>query len=130
MQTPGLGHIVLTVSDIDRSRIFYGDLLGFEVQDINYKSGTMLLGFSFTVGGVSFWIVNHDQTPANDAFSEFRIGLDHLGFKATNEAELQAMADKLLQAGVNTKGMETFPTGNKYVTFRDPDNIQLEYWLD
>jgi hypothetical protein len=36
------------------------------------------------------------------------------------------MADKLIKAGVNTKGMETFVTGNKYVSFRDPDNIQLE----
>ena len=130
MQTPGLGHIVLTVSDMDRSQKFYGDLLGFEIQDINYKSGTMLLGFSFTVGGISFWIVKHDQTPSGDRFSEFRIGLDHLGFKATNEAELQAMADKLIKAGVNTKGVETFATGNKYVSFRDPDNIQLEFWLD
>jgi hypothetical protein len=26
--------------------------------------------------------------------------------------------------------VETFSTGNRYVAFRDPDNIQLEYWLD
>jgi hypothetical protein len=40
------------------------------------------------------------------------------------------MADKLLLAGVETKGVEQFVhTGHSYVAFRDPDNIQLEYWL-
>jgi hypothetical protein len=31
---------------------------------------------------------------------------------------------------VETRGVEQFAhTGNWYVAFRDPDNIQLEYWL-
>ena len=130
MQTPGLSHVILTVSDFDRSRKFYGDLLGFPLQDVNYESDTMSISFFFALGGLTIWFVKHKATPANDRFSETRIGLDHLAFKATNEAELKAMADKLIAAGVNTKGMETFPTGNKYMAFRDPDNIQLEYWMD
>jgi glyoxylase I family protein len=127
MQTPGLSHIILTVSDLDRSRKFYNDLLGFQVQDIQFEGGRM---FFFTVGGVSIWFLVHKQTPPGDRFSEFRIGLDHLSFKATTEDELKAMADKLIAAGVDTKGVETFFSGNKYIAFRDPDNIQLEYWLD
>ncbi|HEX2906756.1 MAG TPA: VOC family protein [Phototrophicaceae bacterium] len=127
MQTPGLSHVILTVTDLERSRKFYGDLLGFAIQDVHFEGGSM---FFFTVGGVSVWFLVHAQTPPGDLFSEFRVGLDHLAFKATTETELQAMAAKLLAAGVNTKGVETFFTGNKYVAFRDPDNIQLEYWLD
>ncbi len=127
MQTPGLGHVALTVSDLDRARKFYGDLLGFEIKDVAFENHKM---FYFVTGGVSFWFLPHEQVPPGDRFSEFRVGLDHLSFKATNEAELQAMADKLLAAGVDTKGMETYFTGNKYIAFRDPDNIQLEYWLD
>jgi catechol 2,3-dioxygenase-like lactoylglutathione lyase family enzyme len=127
MQTPGLHHVVLTVSNFDRTQAFYRDLLGFDVQRVDYEGGSLMY---FTVGGVSIYFLKHAQTPPEDAFSEFRLGLDHLGFKATNEEELQAMADKLVAAGVNTKGVETFATGNKYMSFRDPDNIQLEYWLD
>jgi glyoxylase I family protein len=127
MQTPGLSHVILTVSDLDRSRAFYGDLLGFQMQEIKFEGGRM---FFFVVGGVAIWFLTHPQIPKGDCFSEFRIGLDHLAFKATNEAELKVMADKLIAAGVNTKGVETFVSGNKYVAFRDPDNIQLEYWLD
>ncbi len=127
MQTPGLSHIILTVSDLARSRKFYGDLLGFQIQDINFEGGSM---FFFVVGGVGIWVLTHKQTPPGDRFSEFRLGLDHLAFKAPDEAALKALADKLIAAGVDTKGVETFFSGNKYVAFRDPDNIQLEYWLD
>jgi glyoxylase I family protein len=127
MQTPGLHHVVLTVSSFDRTQAFYRDLLGFDVQRVDYEGGSVMY---FTVGDVSIYFVKHAETPPEDAFSEIRLGLDHLSFKATNEAELQALADKLVAAGVNTKGMETFATGNKYMAFRDPDNIQLEYWLD
>jgi glyoxylase I family protein len=127
MKTPGVSHIVLTVSDLARSRKFYSEVLGFEIKDIHFEGGSMFYCF---VGDVSIWFVQHKQIPPGDRFTEFRVGLDHLSFKATNERELQAMAEKLIAAGVNTKGMETFATGNKYIAFRDPDNIQLEYWLD
>lgn len=127
MQTPGISHVILTVSNLERSRKFYGELLGFEIQDVKFEGGSL---FFFMVGGVAIWVLTHAETPPDDRFSEFRIGLDHLSFKATNELELQAMADKLIAAGVNTKGVETYFTGNKYIAFRDPDNIQLEYWQD
>ncbi len=126
MQTPGLNHVILTVSDLERSRAFYGDLLGFE---INYMPEYHI--FNFVCGGVGFWFMTHQETPPGDRFSEFRIGLDHLSFTAPSREALQALADKLIAAGVDTKGVETFaPTGNLYMAFRDPDNIQLEYWLE
>jgi glyoxylase I family protein len=127
VKTPGLSHIILTVSDFDKTRKFYGDLLGFTIHEVPIPGSTLLY---FEIGDASVWFFRHDQTPQGDRFSEFRIGLDHLAFKATNVPELQAMADKLIAAGVDTKGVETFPTGHKYIAFRDPDNIQLEYWLD
>ena len=64
-----------------------------------------------------------------DRFNEFRIGLDHLAFSAPSEEALHAFAARLLAAGVETQGVEKYFTGNLYVAFRDPDNIQWEYWL-
>ena len=127
MDTPGINHIILTVTDVKRARAFYGGVLGFDVQgdeaDANY--------FFFSVGGVSIWVISHENTPGDDRFSEFRVGLDHLSFTAPSEEALNALAEKLKAAGVNTKGVEVFaPSGNKYIAFRDPDNIQLEYWLN
>ncbi len=133
MQTSGLDHVNLSVSDLVRSRQFYAEVLGFEVIDLpaDYANPLFAGAFFFIAGGVEFFLMRHPQTPSGDRFSEFRVGLDHLSFKAPDEAALRALAERLVQAGVETKGVETFhPSGKKYVSFRDPDNIQLEYWLD
>ena len=122
MQTPGLDHIIMTVSDIARAREFYGGMLSFELKDIPD-------GFYFGAGDVAFFFYAPHKSPPDDRFDEFRIGLDHLAFAAPNEEALHALADKLIGAGVATKGVEVYFTGHKYVAFRDPDNIQLEYWL-
>jgi catechol 2,3-dioxygenase-like lactoylglutathione lyase family enzyme len=127
MQTPGLNHVILTISNPERSRAFYGDLLGFQVRVIEADPEK---SFFFSCGGVQFFFFPSQQPAANDRFSEFRIGLDHLSFAAPSMESLHELADKLTAAGVDTKGVEQFaPTGNWYVAFRDPDNIQLEYWL-
>lgn len=122
METTGLNHIIMTIKDVKISQEFYGDLLGFDVKNIAD-------GFFFMTGGVAIFFFSPRQPIPQDRFNEFRIGLDHLAFTAPSESALEALAEKLLAAGVQTKGVETYHTGNKYVAFRDPDNIQLEYWL-
>ncbi len=122
METSGLNHVILTISDVKRTHEFYGGLLEFELKDIQD-------GFYFVSGGVAFFFFPSSKPLPSDRFSEFRIGLDHLAFTAPSETALHTLADKLIAAGVDTKGVEVYFTGNKYVAFRDPDNIQLEYWL-
>ena len=127
MQTSGLNHVILTVSNTERSRAFYGDLLGFSIIVIEEDPDK---SFLFTSGGVQFFFFPSRQPVQNDRFSEFRIGLDHLSLTAPSKEALQGLANQLIAAGVDTKGVEQFQhTGNWYVAFRDPDNIQLEYWL-
>jgi glyoxylase I family protein len=128
MDTPGINHVILTVSNLDRSRAFYRDVLGFEVHDIPPEFGSMCY-FSLNDQS-SVWLLTHDQTPSGDRFSEFRVGLDHLAFTAPNKEALHALADKLIAAGVDTKGVELFHGKWLYCAFRDPDNIQLEYWMN
>jgi catechol 2,3-dioxygenase-like lactoylglutathione lyase family enzyme len=122
METSGLNHIIMTIKDPKVSQAFYRELLGFEITSIAD-------GFFFTSGGVTIFFFPSNQPLPDDRFSEFRIGLDHLSFTAPSELALQSLAEKLQAAGVETKGVETYHTGNRYVAFRDPDNIQLEYWL-
>ncbi len=132
MQTSSVNHIVLTVSNLDRARQFYGDLLGFDLKTLPTGFPGIFAGAHyFRVGSVEFFIVAHPEGAAGDRFSESRIGLDHISFTAPDEAALHTLTDQLKAAGIPTNGVETFaPSGNLYVSFRDPDNIQLEYWLD
>ena len=127
MDTPGINHVILTVTDLERSTHFYREVLGFDVQAIPPEYGRLAY---FAVGSGSVWLVQHDQTPPGDRFSEFRVGLDHLAFTAPSLDALHALADTLIAAGVDTQGVELFHGKWHYVAFRDPDNIQLEYWLD
>lgn len=128
MRTTGLSYIIFTVGDVERSRAFYEQVLGFHVENISEGGFN---GFSFGVGDVWLFFGPSRQSQPDDRFSEFRIGLDHLAFVAPDRAALDELVDTLRAAGVPTNGVETFaPTGNLYVAFRDPDNIQLEYWLN
>jgi glyoxylase I family protein len=122
METSGLNHIIMTIKDVKISQAFYNDLLGFETKNIAD-------GFFFMTGGIAVFFFASNHPIPDDRFNEFRIGLDHLSFTAPSEAALHSLAEHLQAVGVQTQGVETYYTGNKYVAFRDPDNIQLEYWL-
>ena len=126
METAGLDHIDVTVSNLEQSRRFYGDLLGFELHTFpdDYPNKLFAGTFFFVAGGVEIGFIVHHETPEGDRFAETRIGLDHLSFKAPNEAALHALAEKLITAGVPTQGVETYAAANKkYVSFRDPTVI-------
>jgi glyoxylase I family protein len=128
MQTSGLNHVVLTVSDPAKSAAFYGDVLGFPINDMPGIPGG---GFYIEAGPTWIFFFGSRQPQPGDRFNEFRIGLDHLSFTAPSREALDQLAATLKAAGVETQGVELFgPSGNWYVAFRDPDNIQLEYWLN
>ena len=73
-------------------------------------------------------LVHHRANPG-DPFSEFRTGLDHLEFFVAQRADLDDWVERLDALGVEHSGI-TQPsyTPNAMLTFRDPDNIQLEFF--
>lgn len=124
IESTGIHHITLRVGDLGRSRAFYEDVLGFDVQapapDLNFfQVGQTLIALRPPLEG----------TPAGDRFSEFRIGLDHLAFAVPGRTELEKAVKSLQAAGVDTEGVEVDPLLSKeYVCFRDPDNVQWEFY--
>ncbi|MBZ0278312.1 MAG: VOC family protein [Anaerolineae bacterium] len=126
-----LDHVILTVSDLERSRRFYRDILEFDVRDLPTDIEGLFAGtFFIDTGNAHIFFLQHAQTPPGDRFNELRIGLDHLAFSAPDEAALHALVERLKAANVPCTDVKVFElTGNQYVVFRDPDNIQLEYWL-
>lgn len=124
MKATGVHHIVMTVSDVERSSAFYKDVLEFDVNMIGNG------GAYFAAGDVLCFMYPARTPLPDDRFSEERVGLDHLSFTMPTREGLDEMAAKLMSAGVDTKGVEQFaPTGDYYIALRDPDNIQLEFWL-
>ncbi len=125
MATGPIHHLRLTVSDVDRSRAFYTEVVGFEfVMDL--PSGVFLSNGAVGLGlGPS---PAPDRAPAGDQFDEARIGLDHLSFGVADRAELERA--KLLLAERGMPHGEITDLGDAFglyvLAFRDPDNIQLE----
>jgi catechol 2,3-dioxygenase-like lactoylglutathione lyase family enzyme len=72
--------------------------------------------------GVSIGLLQHASN-LGETFSEFGTGLDHVEFEVTSFAELDAWRDQLDKFGVAHSG--AWP---HIVSFRDPDNIQLEFF--
>ena len=56
-----------------------------------------------------------------------RPGLDHLAFACANRAELEQWESKLNELGIENGGVVDAPYGSG-LSFRDPDNIALEFF--
>ena len=66
----------------------------------------------------------------DDVFDENRLGLDHVGFSVASRKQLEDVLIALAELGVATAGIEFDPDGQgEYVCFRDPDNIQVEFYV-
>ncbi len=68
----------------------------------------------------------HDVAPVQ-AFDERNFGLDHVGFAVDERTDLDEWESRLTELGVAHSPVEDTPVGAALV-FRDPDNIQLEFW--
>jgi glyoxylase I family protein len=130
----GIHHIRLTVTDIERSRKFYTDLLGFDVAAEAPASDDPKSDPSYPVlwGGVvmakgSYLLGLRPVAAKGDHFDEDRCGLDHLSFSVESRAALNDAIRVLDERGVprgDVRELTSF--GICVLPFRDPDNIQLE----
>ena len=122
----GVHHLALTVTNTARSREFYTKYLGF--------SHLMDLGPKVILGNGSLILAinpppDASQALPDDAFTEHRVGLDHLSFGTGSRSDLEAAEalfdqDGISHGTINDLGEYGLPI---YVlAFRDPDNIQLE----
>ena len=128
IKTGGVHHIALTVSDVVRARDFYHRILGMDIMMDNAENGFA----AFTNGALllsTHLPPDPSHTPANDHFSEHRMGLDHLSLSVDSRADLEA-AIKLFDENDVPHGDIKDLSGGGFpilvLAFRDPDNIQLE----
>jgi glyoxylase I family protein len=125
IRTPGVHHVALRVTDLARARVFYVDRLGFPVL---LETPELFL---FAAGATAIGIRGPAPTtdPA-DAFTPFRVGLDHVALACTDEAELRRIAGALTAAGIENTGVKRDEALQRhYVAFRDPDGIKWELYM-
>ncbi len=125
IKTPGVHHVALRSSDVERSRTFYIETLGFPLV---HDTPNLFL---FMAGGTAFGVRGPDAaTEPGDVFSPFRVGLDHIALACESEDELERTAAALSEAGIENTGVKMDETlGKRYVAFKDPDRIAWEYFM-
>jgi catechol 2,3-dioxygenase-like lactoylglutathione lyase family enzyme len=117
----GVDHLSLTVTDLDVSERFYTDVLGFSVV-VDFGTVRSLW---HRPTGFFLSLIRHDEFSAG-RFSELNPGVDHIGFVATDRAELEAWEGRFRRAGVEFTPIRDMPFGY-HLNFRDPDGIALEF---
>lgn len=124
---PGLTHVALTVKDVGVSGPWYRRLLGADpVLDEHTDAGFRHLVWMLD-GGTLLGIHQHERGVPDERFSEFRVGLDHVGFGCANRGELEKWMDRLNELGINHGGIVDAGYGSG-LSFRDPDGIALEFF--
>lgn len=123
---PGLGHVAVTVTDIDRSRDWYSKL--FDSSPALDEDTGDFYHVVFALGGGSlFGLHTHPRENDKPDFSEFRTGLDHVAFGVGSRSELESWEKRLDELGVAHGGIKDAPYGSG-LSFRDPDNLPLEFF--
>jgi catechol 2,3-dioxygenase len=126
MQVKELGHIVLYVRDLERSRRFYGDVLGWKEIATLGSQGAM-----FSSGRTHHELllleVGSGATPIPPPP---RVGMYHFGLKVgETDEELKAALDDLVAAGATVQGAADHTvTHSLYI--EDPDGNEIELYID
>ncbi len=121
----GLAHVSLFVSDIERSKKFYCDTIGFEcifersqqspkgeVKIAFLKLGALMIEM-IAVPGLDF--------PADGKFQHLAIRVEDIEDAEKKLDELGIAHDELVYSP------ETFANGSKWVNFTGPDGEHLEF---
>jgi glyoxylase I family protein len=121
--------VILTVSDPDQSAAWYCGLLGAHEAGryVQMDGHVAQVSLALPGTGLELCLVDHSADPGT--FDEFRAGLDHLEFLVAERSDLDGWASRLDELGIRHSGVkEPSYTANALLTFRDPDNIQLEFF--
>ena len=121
---PTINHVALTVSDLGRSVPWYQQLFDAEPV-LDEDTGP----FRHVVWSVGSTLVGLHQFPdgRSETFDERRVGLDHLSFACADRSELERWEARLDAMHVAHGGIVDAGYGSG-LSFRDPDNIALEFF--
>ena len=123
---PGIAHVAVTVSDLDRSREWYGRLLDSDPVLDEEADGFYHVVYALE-GGSLLGLHTHPTANEHPEFSEYRSGLDHVAFGVASRGELEKWQSRLDELGIQHGGIVDAPYGSG-LSFRDPDNIALEFF--
>lgn len=128
MKIRELGHVVLQVTDLDRSLKFYRDTLGLPLVSLGTPRGRRMAFFS--LGEKHHDLALMELGPGAGPNDHTRAGVFHVAFKVGDDIEaLREAKVRIDAAGVPVvRTTEHVTTLSLYVS--DPDGITVELFVD
>jgi glyoxylase I family protein len=124
LSTGTINHFALTVTDKNRARDFYVNVLGF--QFVTEFGPKYLLSNDEVILALNE-APDPSRSIASDHFDENRVGLDHISFSVGSRDDLEKAIQEFDYLGISHGEIKDLGgLGILVLAFRDPDNIQLE----
>ena len=122
-----LGHVLMRVADVERSKAFYSNVLGFEVVEQDPEHG----GVFMTLGEHGHTL---DITPVEDPATaqppvQNRLGVHHIAFQVDSYEALKDAYFTLQEQGVKVDRAIDH-VSQKSIYFHDPDGNRLEIYYE
>jgi catechol-2,3-dioxygenase len=127
MSFAGVAHVALTVTDLARSKEWYGRVLDWQPV-MEGDGGGVTFSVGAVPGGPLIGLREYDDG-ARDDFDPTRTGLDHLALAVASPSELDDWERRLADLGVTHDAVEQTAYGH-VLNFKDPDGIALEIFAD
>ena len=127
MQLKEIGHVLLRVLDLERSKKFYSEVLGFHVLEEDPEHGGTFMALEGQSHAIDLFQVK-DVEAAEQQTPGVR-GLGHIAFRVESEGALKDAASTLREQGVEiTRSIDH--VSQKSVYFHDPDGNTLEVYYE
>jgi len=121
-----VGHLVLKVKDLERSRKFFTEVLGLPQVGQNDRG---MLFFSTDVVDNHHMLALREAKPGAPMPDDEQVGMEHVSFELGSFAELQQAYARFKDHGVKIR-MTVFHGVAKSIYFYDPDGNQLEVYCN
>ena len=122
----GISHLDMSVADVEASAEWYVKVLDLRrLTRVDFDNRSMVV-MLHPASGLIIGLNQHSVIPV-DTFDDRSVGLDHVGFAVAERGELDEWEKRLTELGVEHSPVEDTAAGTALV-FRDPNNIQLEFW--
>jgi catechol-2,3-dioxygenase len=127
IQLKRIGHVLLRVADLERSKSFYSDILGFEVVEQDPEHGGVFMTLGESGHTIDLFPAENPELPPPSARS--RPGLQHIAFQVESYEALKDAYFTLQERGVEvTRAMDH--VSQKSIYFDDPDGNGLEIYYE
>jgi catechol 2,3-dioxygenase len=128
MEVKWLGHVVLYVRDLERSRRFYGDVLGWG--EVRGDMPVPVPATAFSSGRTHHELLLIQVGDAPAAPKGRHRGLYHIGIKVGDSLqELREAKAELDRSGIAIAGMSDH-TVSQSLYLEDPDGNEVELYVD